>query len=476
MEFKHKRGNGLILFDKITGIPLLIAAILVSFFTERNFDVQLVIPIILLALSPLFGVLKYLSTYYTIQDGHLIVETGILNKKRMEIPFREITTVDVSQNILYQLFNTYKIKVDNASQANDAADKAEIVLALKADQAFEFKRMITQNATFDIGKDENIDGITASFQDFIKLGLLQSKTMYFFTGGPIAVPIIGAVAALITGSKNSDELLDRVFGQAPIGIAVFGVVAFFFSISLGISLIRSIFTYYNFRISGDACTLKIAYGLFHKKKFTLQKNKISGILLKQNLLMRIFQCYTAEILVIGYGDKSDDEAYEQAIFYPIASAEKIRNITKELLPDFLPQSDVYRPDRKAMKYFFYRTGCIAAATTFMVCLLSKNIFLIVPAGILLVIAAISGMLQYLNTSISCGEDNIRLSFGGYHKTTAIIKTASIESITAKGSIFKRKKGIVSIRIGCIAPLRAANMTALNLPASQFTLLKNMIQY
>jgi len=37
----------------------------------------------------------------------------------------------------------------------------------------------------------------------------------------------------------------------------------------------------------------------------------------------VFQCYTAEILVIGYGDKFDDEVNQQAILYPIASMEKI---------------------------------------------------------------------------------------------------------------------------------------------------------
>ncbi len=110
MEFKHIRGNCLILFDKLTQIPLLAATIVLSLVLVKNFDLQLLVPVIFLAFSPLMGIAKYLSTYFTLQTDYLIVETGIFNKKRIEIPLREITTADLSQNILYQVFHVYKIK------------------------------------------------------------------------------------------------------------------------------------------------------------------------------------------------------------------------------------------------------------------------------------------------------------------------------------------------------------------------------
>ena len=476
MEFKHVRGNVLILFDKVTQLPLLGAVVIAGLFIAKNFDPEILISVLFLALSPLWGIAKYVSTYYTIEEGHLIVETGIVNKKRMEIPLRAITTVDLSQNILYQLFKTYRIKVDNASQTNDTMDKAEVRLALKADRAFEFRRMLAQNAVSETSEAENIHEIRASLQEFIKLGLLQSKIMFFFAGGPIAVPVIGAAAALATGSKNFNELMDRMFEGTSAGIAVFALAAFFYLVALGISLIKSLFTYYNFKIVGSTDTIKIEYGLLNKKKFTLQKGRINGVLLKQNLLMRAFKYYTAEILVIGYGDSSDDDVQEQAILYPVASREEIESITNKLLPEFQLKYTMQGPDRKAKRYFFYRPGFITALLIFITALFVKNVIFIALAGGILVIAAISVLLQYLNAGIFCGENNVILSSGGYRKTVAIIKTAGIESITAKGSISKRKKGIVSIKLGFVAPLRAANITALNLPAEQYKILEKVIKY
>ncbi|UWG96560.1 PH domain-containing protein [Dehalobacter sp. DCM] len=484
MEFKHIRGSILILFDKITELPLLIAAAIVSIFIVKNFDPQVVTPIFIIALSPLGKLIQYISTFYTVADGHLIVETGLWRKKRTEIPLRQITTVDLSQNILYQLTKTYKIKVDNASQTIDTVDQAEIRLALKAEKALAFKQAIIQNNAPEITDEDNRTVITASLRDFLKLGLLQSKTVYVISGLPVAVPIITAAAVKIGGYQSTDDLFNHVFSHFldPLawGLGLFSFIVSFYGIALAISLLKAVITYYNYRISENREILKIEYGLLNKKKYTFHKNKISGVLFKQNLLMRLFHCYTATIMVIGYGDKSDEQALEQAIFYPIASLPKMKNILQALLPDYIVEESLQKPTSKARRYFFYRPGFIIAVLIFMGALVAGSlgsiILISVPASVLLGIAGVSVLLQYGNTGISCRDNTINLSYGGYHKTIAVIKTARIESITALGSVLKRKKGIVSINIGITAPLREANLKVLNLPAEQYYLLARVMKY
>jgi uncharacterized membrane protein YdbT with pleckstrin-like domain len=84
------------------------------------------------------------------------------------------------------------------------------------------------------------------------------------------------------------------------------------------SIVKSVVKYYKFKVWADEDALKVQYGLFNKKSFSLQKTKINGIILRQSILMRIFKLYTAEVIVIGYGDKSEQGGMEQAIIYPIA--------------------------------------------------------------------------------------------------------------------------------------------------------------
>lgn len=476
MEFKHIRGSVLILFEKLLMLPGLIAIVIISLLVYDEFNAGLIIPIFLLTLSPISGFAKYISTYYTLEDGHLIVETGIFYKKRLDIPFHQITTVDLSQNLIYQLFQTYRIKVDNASQSIDSINKAEVLLALKKDKALEFKKLLTQQAASKMARLENTSEIKASPLDFIKLGFLQSKLLYFCTGGPIAVPAIAGIVAFITGAKNLDELLDRIFNVIPPGIIIMGMITFFYLIALTVSLFSSLFTYYNFKILSDADTLRIEYGLFDKKKFTLPKSKVNGILLKQNLLMRVFKCYRVEVLVIGYGDESDGEVHRLPIIYPVASIAKVKSIFRELFMDYVLVDKLHQPDRKAIRYFFYHAGFVISIIIFSGSLFTKDFITIILAGILAVIAVISTILQYFSAGIFCGENNIILSFGGYHKTIALIKTVNIENITANSNLLKRKKDIVSITVGFLAPFPSSIMTVPNLPAEHFRSLEKVIRY
>ena len=476
MEFKHVRGSALILFDRLLKIPGVMALVIISVIFYRKLDSDVLFPLIILAFSPLSGFAKYISTYYTLEDGHIIVESGIFHRKRMEVPFQQITTVDLSQNIIYQLFKTYRIKIDNASQGGDNSNSAEVTLALKSEKAFEFKRIIAQEMIAESFEPEHWKVIMASPMDFIKLGLLQSKLIYFFSAAPFAVPVITGIAALVTGAKSSDEFLDMIFNLAPLGIVITGVIIFFYMIGLTVSVLSSLLTYYNFRISGDADTLRIQYGLLTKKKFTLPKSKVNGIVLKQNLLMRFFQCYRVEVLVIGYGDESDDEVHRMPIIYPLASIEIIKSILGELALDYVIADNPCRPDRRALRYFFFNAGFVISVLCFLISLFVRDFVFVIPAGLLVIIAGVSVILQYFSTRIFNGKNNITLSFGGYHRSIALIRTASIESITAESSLWKRRKGIVSITIGFMAPVLSAHMTVLNLPVEQYKLLEKVIEY
>ncbi|MHB8063371.1 MAG: PH domain-containing protein [Ruminiclostridium sp.] len=466
MEFKHIRGNYLILFEKITEIPLLIIGIIFSVFLVKNFDKQALIPVAFILFSPISRLINYFFTYYTLSEEHLIIESGVFNKKRTEIPFSTITTVDLSQNILFQFFKVYKIKVDNASQTNETANKSNVNLTLKIDEAILFKQIITKSNTIEVVKEQEIDVIKAQMQDFVKLGLLQSKFAYYFSIIAVVSPFIGNIAT---------NFKDIFIG----GLIVAALVAIYL-LAIGMSLIKCVLTYYYFKVWADRDTLKIQYGLLNKKSFSLQKNKINGIILKQSMLMRLCKLYTAEVIVIGYGDSSKEGGTEQAIIYPIATIAKIKEIVNKVLPEYTLDYSLNKPERKALKYFFFSPIFIFAAGSFssalVISLLINNYIVLAFATVFLFFSSINVILKFGNAGISVGDNNVVLSTGGFNKKIAIVKTKSIESITSSGSIFKIKKGFVTINLGFIAPVRVSNIRSMNLSVTQFDLLKEVLKY
>lgn len=466
MEFKHRRGNLLILFEKLTEIPLLVLGILVSAFLLKNLDEQALFPIAAIIINPLARLINYLFTYYTLSENYLIIESGVFTKKRTEIPFTSITTVDLSQNILFQFFKVYKIKVDNASQTNEVANKSNVNLALKVEEAILFKQIITQNHREEAESDKEINEIKAQTHDFIKLGLLQSKFIYIFS----IIAVVGPLSGLIAPK------LENVL----IGGFVVAFVLIIYLLAIGVSVVKSVISYYDFRVSATEDFLKVQYGLINKKSFTLPKGKINGIILKQNFFMRLCKLYTAEVIVIGYGDASDEGTIEKAIIYPIGSMERIKDSIRSVLPEYGSEYTLCKAEPQARKYFFYSTEFILAVilflASFIVSLIIDFYIPIAVAAAILIISILSVVFKFNNAGISVGKENVTVSSGAFHKKIAIVKTDSIESITSSGSIFKRNRGYVSIKIGIIAPLRVGNIASLNISLKQFDILKGVLKY
>ncbi len=470
MEFKHRRGHFLIIFEKISEIPLLLISIIFSAFLLDKFDTQALIPVVFILLSPILKLVNYFSTYYTLTDEHLIVESGVFNKKRTELPFATITTVDLSQNILYQIFGVYKIKVDNASQTNELANQSKINLTLNTEEAIEFKKIITGNNTETANDQNELGAIKGEIRDFIKLGLLQSKAAYVMS----IIAIIGSLTSFIIPfikGKVEDALIVAM---------LIALIIIIYLIAVVMSIAKAVIKYYAFSVWADEDTLKVQYGLLNKKSFSLQKSKINGIILKQSFLMRVFKLYSAEVIVIGYGDKSEEGGTEQAIIFPIAKKEKIKEIVNIVLPEYSLDYDLCKPERKAIRYFFFNplfifaAICVISAVT--TAILITNYIVMALALVFLAFSVAHAIQKYINAGISVGESNVVLSAGAFSKRVAIVKTKSIESITASGSIFKRRKGFVSIRLGFVAPLRVSNISSLNLPAEQFDLLEGVLKY
>lgn len=471
MEFKHKRGNILIIFEKLTEIPILLFSIIISAFLLKQFDTQALIPVVAILLSPISKLVNYFFTYFTLTDTHLIIESGVFNKKRMEIPFTTITTVDLSQNILYQVCGVYKIKVDNASQTKETENQSKINLTLKANEATEFKKIITGNSSIEnIVEKKETETINTELKDFIKLGLLQSKIAYILS----IVAVVSSLSSIII-----PKIENKIVGALLVGAIVVTFVMTYL-IAVVMSIMKSVINYYGFKVLADDDALKVQYGLLNKKSFTLQKSKINGIILRQSILMRICKLYTAEVIVIGYGDKSEEDKTEQAIIYPIATKERIKQVVNTVLPEYSLDFNLCKPDNRSIRYFFLNPFFMFTIICFIVAMLISisinNYIIIALASVLLAFAIVHAIQKYINAGISVGESNVVLSAGAFSKKVAIVKTKSIESITASGSIFKRRNGFVSIKLGFVAPIRVSNISSLNLPAEQFELLEGVLKY
>ena len=493
MKFGPQKGHIACIFDnffKDFGL-VLVAAVVSLISGDLDLLMENVGVLVIVLLGPILRVLGYLTTIYAVDEEKLMIKSGVFTKNELEVPLSTITTVDFSQNIFHQIFGVYKLNIDN--NANLADGQTKVHMTLKQTDADTVKHLLMagrqgmdgsnfagEHDQETLPKREEGTRYEIKTSDLMIMGLLQSKLLFL-------LELFGAVAILVNLIPESffeTGTLDHVIeGMADLGAtpAILICLAVFFVAGSVCGMVGSLIKYYGFKILDNGEAVKIEYGLFNRKTYTIAKKKISGMFYVQSALMRIGKVGILYLMAVGYGSGNDEGSAEEAILFPLLKERKMLETVGKILPE-LQATEIYRkPERKALRYFFIRLSVFFGLTVMVgSCFLPKVNDFFQGAwilGVLLLLWILIGVvLDYKTTGIYGNEKHFSLCSGGYKKWTFFVKTSMIESIESSGSIWKRKRGVNSITIGCLAPMGQSTQIVSNLPAKTFEELKTYLIY
>ena len=97
-----------------------------------------------LAISLGYHVLIWAKTYITIDENTLVIERNTLNKKRNTIGLKNVSNVNLEQNLLEMLLGTCKVKLDTNSLST--ADQTDVNIVLKKADAEQFRALVLARA------------------------------------------------------------------------------------------------------------------------------------------------------------------------------------------------------------------------------------------------------------------------------------------------------------------------------------------
>ncbi|MEM6724227.1 MAG: PH domain-containing protein, partial [Bacteroidota bacterium] len=92
--------------------PILLVLLINPSRNSNNWIAWVVIGIA--SLSAILSIISYFKFYYYVQDDELVIEKGIFNKVKLNVPFDRIQTVNFNQSIIHQLFDVVELEVDTA--------------------------------------------------------------------------------------------------------------------------------------------------------------------------------------------------------------------------------------------------------------------------------------------------------------------------------------------------------------------------
>ena len=107
-----------------------------SFLTEKGGV------ILLLAAAVIAQVLVWRKTYISIEDNAVVIEKGSVNKQKNTIGIRNISNINLEQNLIEMLFGTCKVKLDTNSRST--ADSTDVKIVLKKTDALWFRQEVAR--------------------------------------------------------------------------------------------------------------------------------------------------------------------------------------------------------------------------------------------------------------------------------------------------------------------------------------------
>ena len=351
--------------------------------------------VVLVALVAVYQVISYKHLYYELGPEEFNLYSGILNKKRVHVPYQRIQSVDQHATLIQRIFGVCSVSIDTAG---GAANKAVIVPYVQKTQAEELRRELFARKQYAVAVRNGaapdaavaamasaagvpaqalheganvLDAPAEIWQDVrgvfggaaVDTGRVtyeygMSNKELVFTGLSnntaffvVVVGIVGAVsqfmgqmAPILSGSMeplvgNVVATSVRLFG----GSLIAAGVATFLAASLVLWLLSAIgacVSYGGFRACRRDNRIEVEHGLLQHRFQGVDVDRVQSVMVKQSFIRRLLGYCELSLGKIDAGTDEDSSnqkntlANQGIIIHPFVKMNRVPEILAGLVPEF----------------------------------------------------------------------------------------------------------------------------------------------
>lgn len=459
-NIKFRNHASVIVENSLKAIGTVFFIFVFNFISElgaEEIDFEVILIILGICVATLVFILGWQAilwakTYISIQDNTLIIERNTLNKNKNTIGLKNISNVNLEQNLFEMLIGTCKVKLDTNSLST--ADQTDVNIVLKKKDAEDFRQLVLgKNQDADTKPEEKEEGAgeerkhIADIGDIILHGLFSIRIFS-------ALFLIGLVA--LEGFLIADGGTE-VLGENIIEVIVNLFVFFWFAAGILWSMIKEFIKYLGFNIERKGDKVFLNYGLFKRIAYSIPADKINAVRLTQTPLARMGRRYMVEIINVGM---DDDENETNTFFLPYAKKEKIVEQLHMLLPEFdgcieiqenrQPKSIwlIWIP-RVLMFFAFVGVG-YALTAEFVPEMREPVIWAAVVMAIWFLVLKVTG---YFTKGVAVHNQFLKIVDGSFAKRTLFVKYNKIQYVTSKQNLIAKHFKVQYAQIWLLASMK-----------------------
>jgi putative membrane protein len=443
-------------------VPLLIGAVVLGSATGNAMW-----SIAVLVLMVVFGIARWFTTTYRIDDEQIQRREGVLQRSVLSVPRNRIRSVSTDARVLHRLLGLTVVKVSTGQEA-----KGDAVFALDAVRSEEVPALrallIADSPSDSLEAADAVpppERVLARWQpSWLRYSPLSFTGLATIAAAVGVIYQTGAVAAL-EDSPLAQQGLDAA---ERLGVVVTVMVAVLAVLVLGVllSVVRSLLTFGNLVLSRrdekGAGVLHLQHGLLRVREHTYDMRRLRGGTIRQPLLVRAFG--GARLDAVMTGVVGSGEASLLLPPCPAATAEAV-------LTELIGQPDAVTGDLRHHGPVATRrrwTRALALPALFAVGLGVTAVVAAVPpwAWVLCGVVTAAGVFLAADRSRALGHRVgngwlVAMS-GSLDRRRDCLEAEGIIGWTARQTLFQRRAGVATLIAA--TPAGAKGYRVLDVPA------------
>lgn len=398
--------------------------------------------------------LKYLNfTFYLDEEnGEFIISEGIFNKTKTIIQLNRIQQVNISQSIIQRFIGLYELDVDTAGSAK----KEGQIKAISHSLALTLKARLMDNEKKEISPlalDKSLRSEVEEKLPFIKISLLSLLKVGITSNYVKSLGLI--LAFFATAYENSrgfiensdfDEKKIDAYLDRGLAISSFTVIAILILCSILIfNTVRTVFKYFNYKITKQNGSLLLSYGLLSTKSTILKPEKVQIVTVSKNYFQRKMNILELKIKQATAGQNEEGKSM---IEIPGCNASEYEEILRLLFKNIPQKGLMLKPNVRKLIFSVLLsivlplTGFFAIANYVYQQLLEYTYLL--PMYVLFVGAIV--YCNYINYRLFINNNCIIKQSGAWDVDNTIIEPLKIQAITTSQLFWHKRIDIGSITI------------------------------
>lgn len=387
------------------------------------------------------SILKFFRFFFYIDEDELIVQSGVLSRQRLSVPFERIQTINFEQSVIHRAFDVVKLKVDTAG-----TEKQEFnfeALDLKTAQQLRDILITRKKAAYPSPEDTAVvteqDKVILhlSIGELLRAGIVENH----LKSGWILLAAVFWLWQNLQDAGLGTEVEQRVQTLAQSIMITVILVTIFMVISFLISLTRMVLFNYDLKFIRTTDGFKINGGFFTKKDTSAMNNKIQVVSWSDNLLKKLFKLKDLYLKQAS----SKEVSNSQSIKIPGTQAKHIDEVIVALYPESEKIMDFYRVHTSYFTRWAMYAGAILVVGLFFFIYMDA-MRTTVAFGLFLSYLIFVRYMRYRKLNYGFNDTLIRINGGAYGDKSTVMPLHKIQAVEKSRSPYQRRKDLASLHL------------------------------